>query len=73
MASGSNVSARGPPTSQRSVDPVDEETTDRSRRSFPGVPMDHLASVEDVAEAFPYLASDTASYVTGHNLIATGA
>jgi len=34
--------------------------------------MGRLASAEDVAEAFLYLASDAAGYVTGHNLVVDG-
>ena len=45
---------------------------DRYRRSFPGVPMNRLASPEDIAEAFLYLASDAAAYVTGQNLVVDG-
>jgi NAD(P)-dependent dehydrogenase (short-subunit alcohol dehydrogenase family) len=34
--------------------------------------MNRLASAEDIAEAFLYLASDAASYVTGQNLVVDG-
>ena len=44
----------------------------RLRASFPSVPLNRLASAEDVAEAFLYLASDAAAYVTGHNLVVDG-
>ena len=37
-----------------------------------GAPAGRLASAEDIAEAFLYLASDAAAYVTGHNLIVDG-
>ena len=40
---------------------------------FPVVPMNRLASVDDIARAFLYLASDDAAYVSGTNLIVDGA
>ena len=67
-----NCVSPGPADTQRSVDLVGEETMDRFRRSFPGVPMNRLASPEDIAEAFLYLASDAAAYVTGQNLVVDG-
>jgi NAD(P)-dependent dehydrogenase (short-subunit alcohol dehydrogenase family) len=67
-----NCVSPGPADTQRSVDLVGEETMDRFRGSFPGVPLNRLASADDIAEAFLYLASDAASYVTGHNLIVDG-
>jgi NAD(P)-dependent dehydrogenase (short-subunit alcohol dehydrogenase family) len=67
-----NCVSPGPADTQRSVDLVGEETMKRYRESFPGVPMNRLASAEDVAEAFLYLASDAAGYVTGQNLIVDG-
>ena len=42
--------------------------TDRGR-----VPANRLASVDGVAHAFLYLASDEAKYVSGINLIVDGA
>jgi 3-oxoacyl-[acyl-carrier protein] reductase len=44
----------------------------RARESWPLVPMDRLGLPEEVAAAFAYLASDDASYVTGHNLVVDG-
>jgi NAD(P)-dependent dehydrogenase (short-subunit alcohol dehydrogenase family) len=67
-----NCVSPGPADTQRSVDLVGEETMERFRASFPGVPMNRLASAEDIAEAFLYLASDAASYITGHNLVVDG-
>lgn len=67
-----NCVSPGPADTQRSVDLVGEETMERFRRSFPGVPMNRLASADDIAEAFLYLASDAASYVTGQNLVVDG-
>ena len=67
-----NCVSPGPADTQRSVDLVGEAAMERFRASFPGVPLGRLASAEDVAEAFLYLASDAAAYVTGHNLIVDG-
>ena len=67
-----NCVSPGPADTQRSVDLVGEETMKRFRESFPGVPMNRLASAEDIAEAFLYLASDSAGYVTGQNLVVDG-
>jgi len=67
-----NCVSPGPADTQRSVDLVGEETMQRFRESFPGVPMNRLAAAEDVAEAFLYLASDAAGYVTGQNLVVDG-
>ena len=35
-------------------------------------PLNRLATVDDIANAFLYLASDEASFVTGHNLVVDG-
>lgn len=67
-----NCVSPGPADTQRSVDLVGEEVMERFRRDYPVVPMNRLASAEDVAEAFLYLASDAAAYVTGHNLVVDG-
>ena len=42
------------------------------REGFPVVPLGRLASADDIAAAFSYLASDDASYVTGVNLVVDG-
>jgi meso-butanediol dehydrogenase / (S,S)-butanediol dehydrogenase / diacetyl reductase len=68
-----NCVSPGPGDTQRSVDLVGEETMQTFRETgFAGIPLVRLASVEDVAEAFLYLSSDAASYITGHNLIVDG-
>ncbi|MFQ5426518.1 MAG: SDR family NAD(P)-dependent oxidoreductase, partial [Gaiellales bacterium] len=67
-----NCVSPGPADTQRSIDLVGEETMERFRQSFPGVPLNRLASPEDIAEAFLYLASDSAAYVSGQNLIVDG-
>jgi NAD(P)-dependent dehydrogenase (short-subunit alcohol dehydrogenase family) len=67
-----NCVSPGPADTQRSVDLVGDAKMERFRHSFPGVPLNRLAAAEDVAEAFLYLASDAAAYVTGHNLVVDG-
>jgi NAD(P)-dependent dehydrogenase (short-subunit alcohol dehydrogenase family) len=67
-----NCVSPGPADTQRSVDLVGEEVMGRFRASYPIVPMNRLATVDDIAEAFLYLASDAAAYVTGHNLVVDG-
>ncbi len=41
-------------------------------RVLPLVPMNRLGLPEEVAACFAFLASDDASYVTGHNLVVDG-
>jgi NAD(P)-dependent dehydrogenase (short-subunit alcohol dehydrogenase family) len=68
-----NCVSPGPGDTQGSIDLVGEELMEHYRTAgFAGVPLKRLASVDDVAEAFLYLASDAASFVTGHNLIVDG-
>jgi len=67
-----NCVSPGPADTQRSVDLVGEDAMQRFRESFPGVPMNRLAAADDIAEAFLYLASDAAGYVTGQNLVVDG-
>src|SRR5262245_29063595 len=67
-----NCVSPGPADTQRSVDLLGEETMQRFRQSFPGVPLNRLAAADDIAEAFLYLASDGARYVTGQNPVADG-
>ena len=42
------------------------------REGFPVVPMGRLGSVDDMAAAFSFLASDDAAYITGVNLVVDG-
>ena len=68
-----NAVSPGPADTQQSVDLVGEELMDKWRREgFPVVPLQRLASAEDIAAAFSYLASDDAGYVTGINLVVDG-
>lgn len=62
----------GPADTPRSVQLVGEETMEQFREKFPIVPMNRLASADDVANAFVFLASDEASYITGQNLMVCG-
>ena len=69
-----NSVAPGPADTQQSVDLVGDELMDKWRaEGFPLVPLNRLASADDVAEAFLYLASDEARYVSGVNLPVDGA
>lgn len=67
-----NCVSPGPGDTQRSVDLVGEEAMQGLRRAFPAVPLNRLASADDVANAFLFLASDAAAYITGHNLLVDG-
>jgi NAD(P)-dependent dehydrogenase (short-subunit alcohol dehydrogenase family) len=68
-----NCVAPGPADTQQSVDLVGEELMEKWRREgFPVVPMNRLANVDDIANAFLYLASDDAEYVSGINLVVDG-
>lgn len=62
----------GPADTPRSVQLVGEETMEQFRKRFPVVPMNRLASAEDVANTFLFLASDEASYITGQNIMVCG-
>ena len=69
-----NCVSPGPADTQQSVDLVGEELMDKWRtHGFPVVPANCLADDSDIAEAFLYLASDAAKYVSGVNLIVDGA
>jgi 3-oxoacyl-[acyl-carrier protein] reductase len=68
-----NCVSPGPGDTQRSIDLVGEEMMSKFRKTgFAGIPLVRMASVEDIAEAFLYLSSDAASYITGHNLVVDG-
>jgi NAD(P)-dependent dehydrogenase (short-subunit alcohol dehydrogenase family) len=68
-----NAVSPGPADTQQSVDLVGAELMDKWRaEGFPVVPLKRLASADDIAAAFSYLASDDAAYVTGVNLVVDG-
>lgn len=62
----------GPADTMRSVVALGEDAMRKLRESFPIVPLNRLATADDIANAFVYLASDEASYVTGQNLVVDG-
>ena len=69
-----NCVSPGPADTQQSVDLTSEELMHKWRtEGFPVVPLNRLASVDDVAHAFLYLASEEASYVSGINFVVDGA
>lgn len=69
----SNCVSPGPGDTQQSIDLTSAELVEQWRREgFPAVPLNRLASVDDIAGAFLYLASDDARYVTGINLVVDG-
>jgi len=68
-----NCISPGPTDTQQSVDLVGEDTMDKFRADFPLVPLGRrLGRAEEMAAAFAFLASDDASYITGHNLVIDG-
>ena len=68
-----NCVSPGPADTPGSVELMGEEAMEHFRtKGFDGVPLRRLASVDDIAEAFLYLSSDAAAYVTGHNLVVDG-
>lgn len=68
-----NCVSPGPADTQGSVELMGKELMEHFRtHGFEGVPLSRLASVDDIAEAFLYLSSDAASFVTGHNLVVDG-
>lgn len=67
-----NCVSPGPADTQRSVDYVGEDIMERLREGHPSIPLSRLAKAEDVAEAFLYLASADAGYITGQDLVVDG-
>jgi NAD(P)-dependent dehydrogenase (short-subunit alcohol dehydrogenase family) len=67
-----NAVSPGPADTARSVQLVGEAKMTELRQRFPVVPMGRLASADDIANAFLFLASNEASYITGHNLVVDG-
>lgn len=68
-----NCVSPGPGDTQQSIDLTSAELVEKWRtEGFPAVPMNRLASVDDIAGAFLFLASDDARYITGVNLVVDG-
>ena len=67
-----NAVSPGPVDTPFSAAFVSEEQREQLRRSFPVIPMNRMARPEEVADAFAFLASDDAAYITGHNLVVDG-
>ena len=67
-----NAVSPGPADTARSVQLVGAAKMEQFRERFPGVPMQRLASADDIANAFLFLASNDAGYITGHNLVVDG-
>jgi NAD(P)-dependent dehydrogenase (short-subunit alcohol dehydrogenase family) len=68
-----NSVSPGPADTQQSTDLVGEDLMEKWRKyGFPETPLNRLVSVNDIANAFLYLASDDASFVTGHDLVVDG-
>ena len=67
-----NAVSPGPADTARSVLLVGEAKMEELRTKFPVVPLGRLASAEDIANAFAFLASEEAAYITGHNLVVDG-
>jgi 3-oxoacyl-[acyl-carrier protein] reductase len=68
-----NCISPGPSDTQQSTDIVGEATMEQFRQDFPVVPLGRrLGRPEEMAATFAFLASDDASYITGHNLVVDG-
>lgn len=67
-----NAVSPGPADTPRSTDLVGAAMMEDLRRHFPGIPMDRLVAAEEIADAFAFLASDEARFITGQNLVVDG-
>jgi NAD(P)-dependent dehydrogenase (short-subunit alcohol dehydrogenase family) len=73
--SGIRVNSVSPGTADTPllVEIAGAESVERWRKNgFSGAPLNRLVTVDDVADAFLYLASDAAGFITGHNLVVDG-
>ena len=74
-SSGVRVNSVSPGTADTPllVEIAGVESVERWRKhGFSGAPLNRLVTVDDIADAFLYLASDSARFVTGHNLVVDG-
>jgi NAD(P)-dependent dehydrogenase (short-subunit alcohol dehydrogenase family) len=68
-----NCISPGPTDTQQSLDIVGAETMEKFRQDFSVVPLGRrMGRPEEMAAAFAFLASEDASYITGHNLVIDG-
>ncbi len=68
-----NIVSPGTVDTAMPLEHVGRAALERMRESMPGVPMGRLGQPEEIAEVFVFLASQQASYVSGHNLVVDGA
>ncbi len=67
-----NSVSPGPADTPRSTDLVGEAMMVDLRRHFSVIPMDRLVAAEEIADAFAFLASGEARFITGQNLVVDG-
>ncbi|MCC7449535.1 MAG: SDR family oxidoreductase [Anaerolineae bacterium] len=67
-----NAVSPGGVDTQMSIDHLGEERMARLRTFYPAAPMGRLATPEDIASVFAFLATDDASYITGQNIVVDG-
>ena len=68
-----NCVSPGPADTQQSVDLAGKDLMNKWRtEGFPAVPLNRLASTDDIANMFLFLASDEAKYISGANFIVDG-
>lgn len=67
-----NSVSPGPSDTPRSVGRVGEKVMSQLRQRFDGAALRRLGAASEIADAIVYLASDTSSYVSGHDLVVDG-
>jgi 3-oxoacyl-[acyl-carrier protein] reductase len=67
-----NCVSPGPADTPRAVEILGQARVETLRKGNASIPLKRLASADDIAEAFIYLASDEARYITGQNLVVDG-